>query len=196
MVRGWQPDAAPAGDSLLAGQDAESFRAGAEGSGGVQASLASLAAVAWHTVAIYLFLLVALRLAGGLLMGRMAVLDLLVIALIGSAVETSLIAGDVSLAAGLLSAALLLTANWLVGAATCRWAWLRRAVVGRPVLLVHNGQVLTHTVRRLGLTQANLEQAARAGGSATLDEVKFAVLEINGRITIVPREREARRGEA
>src|SRR5229473_6522292 len=78
---------------------------------GLGVEVRSIAIVAGSTAAIYLFLLVLLRLFGRRQLGQLTVIDLVVVLLLGSAVETAMIHGDVSLPAGLASAATLLVLN-------------------------------------------------------------------------------------
>src|SRR5712675_98688 len=68
---------------------------------GLPAEVRSIAIVAGSTAVIYLFLIVLLRLFGRRQLGQLTVIDLVVVLTLGSAVETSLIHGDVSLPAGL-----------------------------------------------------------------------------------------------
>src|SRR2546425_9348724 len=101
--------------------------------------LKPLLPVVGQTFAIYLFLILALRFVGHRQLGQFTVLDLVIIIVLGSAVETAMIAGDTSLRAGLACAATLLLTNWLLSLLLRRSRRLRHLVDGHPVLLVHNG---------------------------------------------------------
>jgi uncharacterized membrane protein YcaP (DUF421 family) len=140
------------------------------------------------TVAIYLCVLVLLRASGRRLLAGLTVIDLVVVLVLGSAVETAMIRGDTSLAAGLLAAATLLVTNWLLTVLMLRSKRLRHLVGGGPVLLVHNGRVLDEHLRRSGLSREDLGAALRGRGYADPDHVRFAVLETDGTITVVERE--------
>src|SRR5207244_13197663 len=89
---------------------------------GLAGEVRSIAIVAGSTAAIYLFLLVLLRLFGRRQLGQLTVIDLAVVLLLGSAVETAMIHGDVSLPAGLASAGTLLLMNRLPTALLLRSA--------------------------------------------------------------------------
>lgn len=148
--------------------------------------LPPLLAVAFHTLVIYLFLIAGLRLMGRRQMGQLTIIDLMIIILLGSAVETAMVAGNTSLAAGLVSAGTLLLANRLITAIACRSRRLRHLVSGGPVLLVHNGQLVEPHLRRAGLCPADVLEAIRERGCGGVDEVKYAVLEADGSINVVP----------
>jgi uncharacterized membrane protein YcaP (DUF421 family) len=153
---------------------------------------ASLAIVAASTAGIYLFLIVILRIFGRRQLGQLTVIDLIVVLVLGSAVETAMIHGDVSLPAGLTSAATLLVVNRLLRWVFLRSTRLRHLVGGGPVLLVANGSVIPSHLRRAGLTPADVAEAVRGRGYEDLSEVKFAVLETDGEVTVVPVDRPAR----
>jgi len=150
----------------------------------------SLALPAWdivlRTAAVYLVILVGLRLAGKREIGQMTVFDLVVLLLIANAVQNAMVGPDTSLTGGLLAAVVLLVINFLVARLRLHWPVLRRAVEGTPTVLVLHGEVFRHNLRREGLDQDTLEAALREHGVAELSDVEMAVLEIDGSISVVP----------
>lgn len=139
-----------------------------------------------HTLVIYLFLITSFRLFGGRQLAQLTVIDLVVLIVLGSAVETSMIAGNTSLTAGLISAGTLLGVNRVLTWVCLRSPRWRHLVVGGPVLLVNYGHIVEEHVRRAGLTETDVLEAIRERGQDRLDTVKFAVLEPSGAINIVP----------
>ncbi|HZT42090.1 MAG TPA: YetF domain-containing protein [Chthonomonadaceae bacterium] len=148
----------------------------------------SLVPVAIHTICIYLFLIVALRLIGRRLTGQLTVVDLTVIILLGSAVETAMVAGDVSLPAGLVSAGILLILNRLLTLLVVRSKRLRHLLGIGPVLLVQNGHFLEDHLRRVGLSEADVLEAIREREKADLSDVRFAVMEPDGEINVITQQ--------
>ncbi|MGC8667051.1 MAG: DUF421 domain-containing protein [Chthonomonadales bacterium] len=140
-----------------------------------------------HTLAIYIYLIVGLRFVARRQLTQLAATDIVIILLLGSAVETSMIANDTSLAAGLVSAATLIGADWIVTRVTLRRRRLRRFLTGGPLLLVHNGQVLHNNLRQAGMTEDDLLEALREREAASPSDVRFAVMELDGSITVVLR---------
>lgn len=143
--------------------------------------------VIWQTIVIYLFLLVALRVIGRAIMVESTLPQYLIVALLGSTVELALYAGSSRLIAGLVSAATLLAMNRIFTVLVRRSALARRALIGTPIVLVHDGQVVAAQLRRAGLTPRDLMTAIRERGYASLDDVRYAVMEPNGSIGVVPR---------
>jgi len=140
-----------------------------------------------QTLAVYLFLIVALRLIGRPIMAQLTVLGYLVVALLGSAVETALYNGSASLAAGLTAAATLFLADRAMALLLTRSARLRWLLIGTPLVLVSNGRCVRSQVRRAGLTEADVLAAIRERGYAELQDVRWAILEVNGLVSVVPR---------
>lgn len=148
--------------------------------------IAELFPVIAQTAAIYLFILFGLRVVGRRQLGQLNVIDLVVILILGSAVETAMIAGNTSLPAGLASAVTLFLINRLLAALMLRSRRLRRLVTGGPVLLVYNGHILESHLRRVGLTEADVLEAIREREQAGIEAVRFAVFEPDGEINVVP----------
>jgi len=148
-------------------------------------SVPVLLIVAGTTATIYLFLIAALRLLGRRQLAQLSALDLIVVLLLGSAVETAMIHGDLSLPAGLIAAGTLLVMNRLLTLVFLRSSRLSQLVNGGPILLVHDGEVVESHCRRVGLTRPDLDAALRGRGYADAAEVREAVLETDGTISVV-----------
>jgi uncharacterized membrane protein YcaP (DUF421 family) len=150
----------------------------------------TLAIPAWNivlrTAAVYLAILLGLRLAGKREIGQMTVFDLVVLLLIANAVQNAMVGPDTSLTGGILAAAVLLALNAIVAWLRLRWPRLRRLIEGSPTLLVLHGEVIADHLRREGLDEETLEAVVREHGVADLSEVEMAVLEIDGSISVIP----------
>ncbi|MGE5141542.1 MAG: DUF421 domain-containing protein [Rudaea sp.] len=147
-----------------------------------------LGRVVLHTLIIYVFLIFVMSLLGRRQSSELSLTELVVIMVIGSSVETSMIGGDTSLQAGLVSAATLLAANRALSSLMQRHAWLRHVVVGRPIILVHNGRILNKNIREAGLSPDDVLEGVRERGYDGLADVRLAVLEMDGTISVVAKE--------
>jgi uncharacterized membrane protein YcaP (DUF421 family) len=139
-----------------------------------------------RTAAVYLVILIGLRLAGKREIGQMTVFDLVVLLLLANAVQNAMVGPDTSLTGGVLAAVVLLALNTIVARLRLRWPRLRRLVEGTPTLLVLHGEAIPAHMRREGVDQETLEAALREHGVADLNDVEMAVLEIDGSISVVP----------
>ena len=97
--------------------------------------------------------------------------------------------GDNSLVGGLISAITLITLNHVVGIATFKSKRIEAIVEGRPLIIVHNGRVFEDVLARAKLTHHELDAALRQNGCTCVDEVRSAILENNGDISVIPRSR-------
>ncbi len=155
-------------------------------------SVPTLLIVAGSTACIYLFLITILRLAGRRQLAQLSSLDLIVVLLLGSTVETAMIHGDLSLAAGFVSAGTLLVLNRLLSEVFLHSPRLSHLVNGGPVLLVHDGQPIESHLRRVGLTGPDLDAALRSRGYNGPDSVQNAVLETDGTISVISNDERGR----
>jgi len=157
------------------------------------ASVTPLLSVVMHTAAIYTFLIGMLRFANRRQLGQLTVIDLVIIILLGSAVETAMVNGNTSLQAGITCSSTLLVLNRTVSRLLRRSKHLRHLVLSGPVLLVHNGRSIQEHLRRAGMTDADLMEALREREQTEVADVRFAVLEVDGSINVVPMRENIRR---
>jgi uncharacterized membrane protein YcaP (DUF421 family) len=149
----------------------------------------SLVDVAIRTAIVYLFLVVALRLAGKREVGQLSILDLVVLLVIADAVQNAMVGENTSLAGGLIAAGTLVLLDRLLKVAVDRSRRVRSVIQGEPRMLIRDGIVLDKALREEGIERAELDAAIRAHGLVAVLDVALAVLETDGTISIVPRSR-------
>lgn len=137
---------------------------------------------------VYGFLLVLLRLTGKRQVGQLAPFDLVLLLVLSNAVQNSMNAGDNSLVGGLISAATLVGLNYFVSTATFRSKRLEAVIEGRPQVLIHNGKLFEDVMARAQLTHHELQAALRQAGCSCVEDVRSAVLENNGSISVLRRD--------
>jgi uncharacterized membrane protein YcaP (DUF421 family) len=140
-----------------------------------------------RTATVYLFLVVALRLAGRREVGQLSILDLIVLLIISNGVQNAMVGENTTLIGGLVSAGTLVVLDRALNAVVRRNHTVARLLEGEPILLVRNGRVLTNALRRASMERTELDEAIRAHGVATVNDVALAVLETDGRISVIPR---------
>ena len=113
--------------------------------------------------------------------------DLVLLLLISNAVQNAMNGGDNSITAGVILAASLIGGDFLLAAATRRFRKIETLVEGQPELLVHNGKVLPHALAKAGMTRHDLMAGLRVSGVASIEDIHAAVLETNGRISVIER---------
>jgi len=138
------------------------------------------------TVVIYVFLVCGLRLIGKRELGQMNLFDLVLIVVLGNAVQNAMMNNDNTLVGGLIAATTLLIVNRLLGILIKRSKKVERAMVGHAVLLINHGKILESNLRHEGISYEQLRQALREHGLNLPEEARLAVLEIDGSISVVP----------
>jgi uncharacterized membrane protein YcaP (DUF421 family) len=142
-----------------------------------------------RAIVVYVLVLAMVRMAGKRTMGQFTPFDMLLIVLLGNAVQNALLGKDTSLGGGLLLAATLIALNYAVGWLSARSPRAERVIEGEPVVLARHGQLLRDVLRRELVSKADFAQAMREAGCAELEDVEVALLETNGHIAIIQRQR-------
>jgi len=145
-------------------------------------------AIAAKTAIIYMFLVIGLRLLGKRELGQMTIYDLVLIVVLANSVQNAMVGPDTTLFGGLIAATTLLIMNRLFTALLVSHPRLEREMVGEPVLVVRDGHFLWDQMNQAGLTPELVLAAMREHGIGRLEDVRMAVLEVDGTISVVPRE--------
>lgn len=142
-----------------------------------------------RAVVVYVVLLGMIRLSGKRTMGQFTPFDVLLIVLLGNAVQNALLGSDQSLVGGLLLAAVLIALNWTTGFLTSRNRMAEKLIEGVPVVLARDGRLFEQVLRHELVSRNDFEEALRQNGELRLEDVAFAILETDGRISVVPKDR-------
>lgn len=144
--------------------------------------------IAGKTTIIYLFLVAGLRLLGKRELGQMNIYDLVLIIILANAVQNAMVGDDNSLVGGLVAAITLLILNRLFTLAMARSTRLEHFMVGGPLIILNHGELLTDRMRREGITREQVLAALREHGLEKIDEARMCVLEVDGTISVVPKD--------
>jgi uncharacterized membrane protein YcaP (DUF421 family) len=136
-----------------------------------------------RTAAIYLVVLVGVRLSGKREVGQMTPFDLTLLLLLSNAVQNAMTGPDTSLLGGVVAASTLLVLNYLIAEVSGGNRRFRRFVQGQPSLLVHDGEVIASHMAKEHVSMDELQRAMREHGVASLHDIALAVLEVDGSIS-------------
>ena len=140
---------------------------------------------AGRPLSVYLFLLSAFRFSGKRELGQATLFDFLIVLLISNVAQNAMIGDDNSIAGAFVGVATLLTLSWGLNRLTARSRKVRTFLEGSPTLLVYRGVVLPPAMRRESVSDNDLRTALREQGIASLSEVRYAILELDGRISVI-----------
>ena len=151
--------------------------------------LFQLSAPWWHFVlracAIYVLVMVLVRVSGKRAVGQFTPFDLVLLILIGNAVQNGINGGDDSLTGAAIMATTLIALNYGVAFVTSRNRKVEKFVEGVPVVLARNGKIFDHVLRRELVSREDFREALRMNGVEDVSEVELALLETNGSISVV-----------
>ncbi len=136
---------------------------------------------------VYFILLAMIRASGKRTMGQFTSFDMLLVVLLGNAVQNALLGKDTSVAGGVLLAATLIALNWLVGFVSARNRKVEALIEGSPVLLARDGQVYRGVLKRELISHSDFKKAMREAGCEDIEGIRLAVLETDGHITVITR---------
>jgi uncharacterized membrane protein YcaP (DUF421 family) len=140
-----------------------------------------------RSIAIYVALLVALRVFGKREVGQFTLYDLVLVLLVANAVQPAMTGPDTSLLGGVIIVATLIVLNFVIGRLD-RFELFHRLLEPEPTIVVRNGRYLARNMKREGVDRDELETAIREHGLESVSDVQMAVLEPDGTISIVGRD--------
>jgi uncharacterized membrane protein YcaP (DUF421 family) len=136
---------------------------------------------------IFFFIFLITRVVGRRELSTLEPFDLILLVVTGDLVQQGITQSDTSVtgAATVIATIALLT----VALAYLSWRFprLRDALEGEPVILVQDGATIDRNLRRERLTVAEVEAEARSQQCASLEDVGWAILETDGRISVIPK---------
>jgi|SRR6185436_10914150 len=138
-----------------------------------------------RTATIYLALLVGLRLTGKRQVGQLTPFDLLLLLLLANSVQNAMVGPDTTVYGGLIAAATLFVANAIVARVTHGSKAVTRLVEGTPTFLIRHGKILEENLASEGVTDADLLRALREHGVEEVAQVRSAVLEVDGTVSVL-----------
>ena len=141
-----------------------------------------------RAVAIYVVLLIVFRIAGRRTLSEMTSFDFVLLLIIGEATQQALLGEDFSLTNAFLVIITLLALDVAISLWKQRSEAANRIIEGVPTILVDHGRPLKALMDKARVREEEiLEAARRLQGLERMDQIKYAVLEVSGGISIIPR---------
>jgi uncharacterized membrane protein YcaP (DUF421 family) len=150
--------------------------------------LAGAAAIAGKTAVVYLFLIVGLHLLGKRELGQMTIYDLVLIIVLANSVQNAMVGSDTTLVGGLVAALTLLALDRAFTIVIVRFPALAQRLIGEPRVIVTDGRLLPVPMRQEGVTTEMVMAALREHGLGSLEDARMCVLEVDGTISVVPKD--------
>ena len=143
---------------------------------------------------IYMGLLLGLRAFGKREIGQFTLFDLILVLLVANAVQPAMTGPDASITGGLIIMGTLFFLNLLVALLRLKSPLFRRLSEGEPTVIGQDGAWLNQALAREGLRVEECNMALREHGVAKIEDASLVVLEMDGTISVVPKESDVRKG--
>ncbi len=141
--------------------------------------------IAFSTTVVYFFIILALRLFGKKELAQLTTVDLVFILLISNAVQNAMVGQDTSLQGGLVAALVLFLANFGLKKLMFKNSKIKDLIETEPIILVKDGILDKNALNKSEITIDELEESVREHGVENISEVKLAILEVDGNISVI-----------
>jgi uncharacterized membrane protein YcaP (DUF421 family) len=150
---------------------------------------ASIGELVIRTLAVFIVLLIVFRLVGKKEINQAAMTDLLMVLLISEIVQNSMVGKEDSVLGGLIPAFALVIAWYAINRMTAHSETATKIVEGMPTLMVADGKMLTDNMSKENFSREELFAALRGEGIQSLSEVRYAVMELDGKVSVIQQEK-------
>lgn len=140
-----------------------------------------------RTFLLYFLVLLALKLMGKRQLGQLQPAELVVVLVISEMASLAMQSNTTPLAYSLIPIAVITLLQLLVSLANLKSEGLRLLICGRPTVLVARGRFCAQEMARLRLNLSDLQELCRNQGYFDLSAIDYAIMETNGRLSILPR---------
>lgn len=136
----------------------------------------------------FLFVLFLTRIVGRRELSSLEPFDLIMLVMLGDLVQQGVTQNDFSVTGLVLAGGTIALLTVAVSYASFRFRVLRPALEGYPVILVQDGKPIDRNMSRNRITHDELAAAARMQQVDSIDDIRWAVLETSGQISIIPKQ--------
>lgn len=141
--------------------------------------------IIFRSVSVYLFMVIALRIFGKKELSQLNTADVILILLISNSVQNAMVGSNTSLYGGIVAAFALFVINFIFKKIMLNSKFVRNLVQDKPEILIHDGKIDFKTIGRLGISHDELQEAMREHGVEYFKDIKLAMFEVDGNISII-----------
>jgi uncharacterized membrane protein YcaP (DUF421 family) len=136
-------------------------------------------------------MIVAIRLFGKNQLSQLNAGDVVLLLLISNAVQNAMVGQNTSLEGGIVAALVLFVANFTLKRFMFRYKRFGKFMEEDPVILVKDGVVDHAALNRVKISTDELDESVREHGLETCKNVKLAILEVDGNISVVSQDHDS-----
>ena len=138
-----------------------------------------------RSICVYLFMIIALRIFGKKELSQLNTADVILILLISNSVQNAMVGSNSSLLGGIVAAFALFLINLILKKTMLHSKFIKEMLQDKPEILIHNGKIEFKALSKLGISSEELQEAMREHGVEFYKDVKLAMFEIDGSISII-----------
>jgi uncharacterized membrane protein YcaP (DUF421 family) len=136
---------------------------------------------------VFFFIFLVTRIAGRRELSELEPFDVILLVVLGDLVQQAITQSDESVTGTLIVISTITLLSVAVSWLSFRSARLRTITAGQPIVLVEDGDVIEPNLRRERLARADVEEAARQQQVSSLSDIRWAILERDGSISVIPK---------
>ena len=141
--------------------------------------------IALKSIAVYVFIVAAIRVFGKKEFAQLSVVDVVFILLISNSVQTAMVGDDTSLSGGLVAALALFAMNYVFKRISLGSESMSKVIDGEPVMLIYNGEVRPNALKEASISLEQLKAVVREHGVEEISDVNLAIFEVDGNISVL-----------
>jgi len=138
-----------------------------------------------RSLAVYFFMVIAVRVFGKNQLSQLNAGDVILLLLISNAVQNAMVGSNSSLEGGIVAALVLFAANFVVKKFIFKDQKIKELIEDHPYILVKDGVVYPEILKKVSISEDELEEAVHEHGIEKVSEVKLAILEVDGNISVI-----------
>lgn len=144
-----------------------------------------------RAAAVYVFVLLLFRITGKRSLSQITTFDFVLLLIVSEATQQALLGDDFSIVNAFIVIGTMIGINIALSEFKRRWNWLEKVLEDTPLVLVENGKLHRDRMEKERVDEDDILSSARKSqGLERLDQIKYAVLEREGQISIIPRSEE------
>jgi uncharacterized membrane protein YcaP (DUF421 family) len=141
-----------------------------------------------RAIALYAFVIFVMRIIGRRELSSMTPFDLVLLIILGDAIQQGLTQDDYSVTGAVLAIGTIATLQVVTSYLSFRFPAMRNVFQGHPIVLVDHGKFVHRNLRRERMTEEEVAEEARQQQIASLDQVEWAILEANGSVSFIKKD--------
>ena len=141
--------------------------------------------IALKSIAVYVFIVAAIRVFGKKEFAQLSIIDLVFILLISNSVQNAMVGADSSLEGGLVAAFSLFLMNYVFKKISLYSKGFSKVIEGEPIMLIYQGEVKLDGLKKAQISVDQLNAVVREHGVESVELVNLAMFEVDGNISVL-----------